>query len=134
MYTPISNIVVNAAMRWPSLGLLLATVAAFFSDSMVGQGIAWVTSVAFATYIATKTFGDHLCECDEKAIKQGLALIPAVSWVIEHNTESGSKRPWELFSMFGDDESTKQHYASYSTEEHAIARKEILEGKAKDKA
>ena len=72
-------------------------------------------------------FSEHFCDCDKKLVENGLSLVPTVKWVIEHNPESGSKRPWELYSMFGDDEDTKQHYASYSSEEHALERKKTLE-------
>lgn len=128
MYTPISNLVVNAAMRWPSFGLALVTLIGLFSNNIIGQVIAWIASVAFATYIAVKTFDDHLCECDEKAIKKGLALIPSVTWFVEYSPETGQKRPYDLYSMFGDDENTKVHYASYATEEAALLKKAFLEG------
>ena len=128
MYTPISNIVINAAMRWPSLGLAIFTIGGLLSDNIFGQVVAWFASVAFATFIATKTFGDELRECDEKAIKKGLALIPAVTWFVEYSPETGEKRPWDLYSMFGDDESTKVHYASYATEKAAMLKKALLEG------
>lgn len=123
MYTPVSNVVVNAAMRWPAFGLAAAMVIGYMSEDPVGRGIAWVASVALGTLTAARSFSDHFCDCEEAALK----VRPKVDWVIECNPESGSKRPWEIYSMFGGLESTKQHYASYSTEEHALARKKELE-------
>lgn len=127
MYTPISNIVVTTAMRWPSLGLAITTIGGLMADSGIGQGIAWIASVGLGSYLLASTQKKHFCDCEGEAIKKGMPLLPQVEWVVEYHPDSGSKRPWELYSMFGGDEDTKQHYASYSTEEHALERKEILE-------
>lgn len=127
MYTPISNVVVNAAMRWPSFGLVTAMVLGYMSEDPIGRGIAWIASVVLGTLIAARSFSDHFCDCEEAAA----AARPKVGWIVEYNAESGTKRPWEIYSVFGGMESTKQHYASYSSEEHAISRKEILEGECK---
>lgn len=94
----------------------------------VGLAVAWVASVALGAYGATKMFNEQLCDCEGHARRAGLAGIPKLNWVVEYHPESGKDRPWELYSMIGDDEDTKQHYASYKTEEHALARKTVLEG------
>jgi hypothetical protein len=127
MYNPMNNLGVNAFMRWPVLSLPIAAVVGLFSNSIIGAAVAWVASVALATWVATKALKEQICDCEEEAKKKGWMSLPKVNWVIEHSPDSGREKPWELFSMFGDDESTKQHYASYSTEENALKRKEILE-------
>ena len=128
MYTPVSNVVVTAAMRWPALGLAFTTIIGLMADSFVGQSTAWVASAALGSYLMASVFSKHFCDCEAEEIKAGLGAVAKVSWVVEHHPDSGAARPWELYSMFGDDESTKQHYASYSTEEHALERKKKLEG------
>lgn len=128
MYNPMNNLGVNAFMRWPVLALPLASVVGLFSNSLIGAGIAWVASVALGTWAATKVYKEQICDCEEEAKKKGWGSLPKVNWVIEHSPDSGGERPWELFSMYGDDESTKQHYASYASEANALRRKSILEG------
>lgn len=127
MYNPINNLSVNIFMRWPLIALPTTSILGMLSGSFIGMVIAWIASVAFATWATTKVFKKQLCDCEGEAKKKGWASLPKVKWVVEHSPESGREKPWELFSMFGDDESTKQHYASYSTEENALRKKEILE-------
>lgn len=129
MYTPVSNIVVTAMMRWPGIGLLFATLAGFFSNTQAGAYVAWAASVGLATYLTNKVFDGHLCSCKENHIKLGLAHgAPKINWLVEYH-EHDKTRPWHLYFMFDDDESTKHHYAAYSTEDHAELKKEQLEEK-----
>jgi hypothetical protein len=127
MYNPVSNVGIGAFMRWPIFTLPVATIAGLLSNSIFGIVLAWIASVALATWATTKVFKKQLCDCEGEAKKNGWMNLPKVNWVIEHSPEAGREKPWELFSMFGDDESTKQHYASYTTEENALRKKEILE-------
>jgi hypothetical protein len=128
MYNPINSTGANAFMRWPLIGLPVAAAIGLFSNSLIGAAVAWVASVALATWATHKVFKKQLCNCEGEAKRKGwLGDLPKVKWVVEHSPESGGEKPWELFSMFGDDESTKQHYASYTTEERALKRKEFFE-------
>ena len=127
MYTPINNIAVNTFMRWPALSSLAVTIGGMFSGTVIGLIAAWIASVGLGAYVATKVFNKQLCNCEEHNRKAGLAAKPKLRWVVEFDDTSNTQKPWELYSMLGDDEYTKQHYASYSTEEHALARKEIME-------
>lgn len=127
MYNPINNLGANAFMRWPVAALPFASIIGLLSNSVIGAVLAWVASVILGTYAATKFFKDEICDCEEEVMKKGWGPLPKLKWVIEHNPESGAKKPWELYSMMGDNESTKQHYASYTTEENALAKKELLE-------
>ena len=127
MYTPANNVAINALMRWPVISSALLAFGGILSDSFIGAAIAWVVSVGLGAYGATKIFNEQLCDCEGHARKAGLSSKPSMFWVIEYNPESGSARPWELYSIVGDDEHTKQHYASYSSEASALARKVVME-------
>lgn len=127
MYNPINNLGVNAFMRWPVIGLPIASVIGLLSNSIIGAVLAWIASVALGVYAVNKAFKEQLCDCEGEAIKKGWGLLPKVNWIIEYSPETGAKKPWDLYSMFGDDEATKQHYASYATEESALAKKSLME-------
>jgi len=128
MYNPFNNVSVNAFMRWPTIALPFASIVGLLSNSILGAILAWLASVALRTWAATKYFKEQLCDCEEEAKRKGwLDGLPKMRWVVEYSPETGEKRPWDLYSMFGDDESTKQHYASYSTEEAALQKKTLLE-------
>jgi hypothetical protein len=128
MYNPVNNTSVNAFMRWPVLALPIAAIVGLFSNSLLGAIIAWIASVALATWATHKAFKKQLCDCEGEAKRKGwLDSLPKMKWVVEYSPETGEKRPWDLYSMFGDDESTKQHYASYSSEEAALQKKSLLE-------
>ena len=105
----------------------IAAIIGFFSNSIIGIAVAWVASVALGVYATNKIFKEKLCDCEGEAMKKGWGLIPKMTWVVEYSPETGSVKPWDLYSMFGDDESTKQHYASYTTEENALAKKALME-------
>lgn len=127
MYTPISNIVVTSMMRWPGIGLLIATLAGYFSNTQFGTYAAWVASVGLATYLSNKIFDGHLCSCKQNHIKAGIASgAPKVNWFVEYH-EHDKGRPWHLYFMFDEDESTKHHYASYASEDSVLDKKTELE-------
>jgi hypothetical protein len=127
MYTSSNNVMLNALMRWPFLASAMVALGGIFSGSFLGAALAWVVSVGLAAYGATRVFNKQLCDCEGHARRAGLGARPSLNWIVEYNPESGAQRPWELYSIVGDDENTKQHYASYSTQEHALARKAIME-------
>jgi hypothetical protein len=122
MYAPMSNAGVSAIMRWPVTTLSLASVIGTVTNSVPGMIIAWGTSVALCTYAAMEYYKEELsqqdCHCPEPDV---------ISWVIEYDTETGSKRPYELHTVRNGDMSTKEYYASYSTEEKAMKKKNFFE-------
>lgn len=127
MYNPFNNLGVNVMMRWPEIALPVVGAIGLISESVVGATVAWGASVALGSYAATKLMKESICDCEEEVMKKGWGPIPKIQWFIEHDPDTGTKRPWELHSQRGDDESTKQYYASYSTEEHALKKKALME-------
>lgn len=127
MYNPINNLGITAFMRWPALALPITGLLGFFSGSLIGAAIAWIASVAIGVYATNKVFKKQLCDCEGEYTKKGWGLLPKVNWFVEYSPETGSKKPWDLYSMFGDDVTTKQHYGSYGSEENALAKKTLME-------
>ena len=129
MYNP-SNGFVNLLMRWPLLGSAAAGIAAINTDGVASITASFVAGGLAGVYGLTKVkpVKEHICDCeDDGYIKLS---DTKVEWIVEYNPESGAKRPWEVYSMFAGIEATKQHFASYATEEHALGR--IKELKKKD--
>lgn len=123
MYNP-SNGLVNAMMRWPALGGVVAGVTALSTDGIVATAASFVAGTVAGTYGVTKLFNDQICNCEDKGyMKLGDAKI---EWIVEYSPETGAERPWDVYTMFAGIEATKQHYASYSTEEHARSKIEKL--------
>jgi len=127
MYAPASNAGISALMRWPVTSLTLASAIGTITNSVPGMLIAWGTSVALCTYAVMEYYKEEMCDCDEVAAQKGWQKPPVISWIIEYDTETGTKRPYELHSVRNGDMSTKEYYASYSTEEQAMKKKSFFE-------
>lgn len=123
MYSP-SHGVMNAVMRWPVLGGLAAGGAALSLDGLPAAAASFVAGSVLGAFGLTKAFNEQICKCEEKGYTK--LAGPKIEWIIEYNVDSGAKRPWEVYSMFAGLESTKQHYASYATEEHALDKIKAL--------
>ena len=123
MYAP-TNTVINTIMRWPALAAVIPTVAAVASTGLAQTAAAAVAGAVVGAVGVAKLFNDQICDCEEK----GYTKLdgPKVEWIVEYDPNSGKDRPWDVYSMFAGLEHTKQHYASYSTEEHAKSKIEIL--------
>lgn len=123
MYNPSSGFI-NALMRWPLIGGGIAAVSAVATDGAVAVASSFVAGSIVGAYGLTKLFKEQVCDCE----KDGYMKIgePKIDWIIEYSPETGNKRPWDVYSMFAGLEYTKQHYASYSTEEHALKKIEVL--------
>jgi hypothetical protein len=123
MYAP-SNSLVNAVMRWPVLAAVVPTVVAIGSSGLVQDAAIAVAGAVTGALGAAKLFKNQICDCEG----EGYTKLPEskLDWIIEYDDTHGNERPWKLFSMFGGLEYTKQHYASYSTKDHAEAKIEIL--------
>ena len=126
MYNPSTGII-NAMMRWPVLGGVVAGITAISADGVIAAGASFVAGSIAGAYGLTKFFNDEICNCEEKGYVKFDG--PKIDWIVEYNPESGTKRPWEVYSMFAGIEETKQHFASYATEEHALDRIEELKEK-----
>jgi len=122
MYAPVSNAGISALMRWPVSTMTIVSVMGSITDSVPGMLVAWGTSVALCTYAVMEYYKEELsqrdCHCPEPDV---------ISWVVEYDSETGAKRPYELHSVRNGDMSTKEYYASYSTEESAMKKKGFFE-------
>ena len=122
MYAPVSNAGISALMRWPVSTMTIVSVMGSITDSVPGMLVAWGTSVALCTYAVMEYYKEELsqrdCNCPEPDV---------ISWVVEYDSETGTKRPYELHSVRNGDMSTKEYYASYSTEESAMKKKSFFE-------
>lgn len=116
-------------MRWPVSTMTLVSVMGTITDSVPGMLVAWGTSVALCTYAAMEYYKNevHDCDCDDVLSRDGWQKIPVISWIVEYDEETGSKRPYELHSIRNGDMSTKEYYASYSSEEQAMKKKNFFE-------
>lgn len=123
MYNP-SNGLVNAMMRWPVLGGVVAGVTAISTDGIIASIASFVAGSVLGAYGLTKLFNDQICDCEEKGYMK--LDGPKIEWIVEYSPETGSDRPWDVYTMFAGLESTKQHYASYATEENAMKKIEVL--------
>jgi hypothetical protein len=102
--------------------MTIVSVMGSITDSVPGMLVAWGTSVALCTYAVMEYYKEELsqrdCHCPEPDV---------ISWVVEYDAETGSKRPYELHSVRNGDMSTKEYYASYSSEEKAMKKKSFFE-------
>jgi hypothetical protein len=131
MYTPISNAGISALMRWPVATMSITSIIGTVTNSVPGMIAAWGASVALCTYAVMEYYKNenevHDCDCDDVLSRDGWQKIPVISWIIEYDEETGSKRPYELHSIRNDDMSTKEYYASYASEEQAMKKKSFFE-------
>ena len=127
MYNPSTGFL-NAMMRWPILGGIVAGITAISTDGIVAVAASFVAGSIAGTYGLTKLFNDQICDCEEKGYFKFDG--PKIDWIVEYNPESGDKRPWDVYSIFAGLEETKQHFASYATEDNALSRIEELKEKA----
>lgn len=123
MYAP-TNTVINTFMRWPALAGLGSVIAAMGTSGLVHDAAVAVAGAAVGALGVTKLFNDQVCDCEGKGYSK--LSGPKIDWIIEYDDSTGKSRPWEIYSIFGGLEYTKQHYASYSTEEHAKTKLELL--------
>jgi hypothetical protein len=114
-------------MRWPLLGGAIAGFSAISTDGIASITSTFIAGSIIGGYGLTKLLKKQICNCEDDGYMK--LSDTKVEWIVEYDAESGSKRPWEVYSMFGGLQFTKQHYASYSTEEHALNKIEILKKK-----
>ena len=124
MYAP-TNTVINTIMRWPVLAAVGSAATALSTTGLVHDTATAIAGAVGGVIGATKLFHEQVCDCESKGYTKQSA--PKIQWIIEYDASNGHDRPWKIFSMFGGIESTKQHYASYSTEEHAKSKIELLQ-------
>lgn len=123
MYNPSSGFI-NTLMRWPLIGGAIAGVSAATTDGPTAIASSFVAGGIIGGYALSKLFKQQVCDCEEDGyVKLSDAKL---EWIVEYNPETGEKRPYDVYSMFGGLEFTKQHYASYTTEENALNKIEIL--------
>lgn len=123
MYNP-SNGFVAIIMRWPIIGGIAAGFTAMNTEGWLATAMAFVAGAVAGAFGLSKLFKNQICDCEKDGyVKLGDSVI---EWVVEFNPETGSERPWDVYSMFAGLEQTKQHYASYSTEESAMKKIEKL--------
>ena len=132
MYNP-SNGFVNVLMRWPLVGSAAAGIAAINTDGVASIAASFVAGGLAGVYglMKVKPVKDHICDCEDDGY---MKLSDAkLEWIVEFNPETGEKRPWDVYTMFGGLEFTKQHYASYATEENALNKiKQLRDNIKKD--
>jgi hypothetical protein len=123
IYNP-SNGVIAFIMRWPILGGLIAGIGAINTEGWLAAVLAFVAGSVAGAFGLSKLFKDQICDCEKDGYfkPEGSKL----EWIVEYNPESGAERPWDVYTMFAGIEATKQHYASYATEENALKKIEVL--------
>lgn len=123
MYNP-SNGFVSVIMRWPIIGGIVAGVTAINTEGWLATGAAFVAGSVAGAFGLSKLFKNQICDCEKDGfIKLGDSII---EWVVEYNPETGTERPWDVYSMYAGLEQTKQHYASYATEKAALKKIEKM--------
>jgi hypothetical protein len=129
MYNIASNGLVATIMRWPILGGIISGITAINTTGWISSIAIFIAGSTIGAYALSKYFKNMLCDCEN------YDFVDKISWVVEHSPETGAERPWDVYSMFAGNESTKQHYASYATEESALNKiaklKDILITKEK---
>lgn len=125
MYAP-SNSLVNILMRWPALAAVGSTIAAVGTTGLVHDVAVAITGAIGGVLTATKLFHKQVCDCEGKGYRK--ISSPKVDWIIEYEEDHGHERPWKVYSIFGGLDYTKQHYASYATEEAAQEKIDMLRG------
>jgi hypothetical protein len=126
MYNP-SNGFVAIIMRWPIIGGVVAGFAAINTEGWLATAAAFVAGSVVGAFGLSKLFKDQICDCE----KDGYFKLgdPIIEWIVEYNPDTGSERPWDVYSMFAGLEQTKQHYASYASEDAALKKVEKLKEK-----
>ena len=123
MYNP-SNGLVAIIMRWPIIGGIIAGIAAMNTNGWLALIFAFIAGAVVGAYILWKFFKARFCDCEKDGYIKPSGS--AIEWIVEHNPETGTERPWDVYSMYGGIEQTKQHYASYATEKSALKKIEKL--------